>query len=151
MQFAKKFALQAGYCPTGTYRSDDGKFTIIYKSQLTDRQGNPINTPAHIGEDSRIIGVSQDKFKGFSIPVRYIILRHEFAHMYINTKIGQAVDNEMAADISAAYVVLCEGFPPIEVRQAFSNVFVGADNHMNQRRMAILEDFITKFEKGKIK
>ncbi len=150
-KFAKKFAKQAGYCPPGTYHSDCGKFTIIYKKELTNRAGQPVNTPAHIGQDTRIIGVSQDKFKPMSVPARYVVLRHEFDHMYINPAIGQPVDNEMAADIPAAYVSLCEGFPPIEIRQAFAHVFVGADNQMNQRRMAIIEDFITRFEKGKIK
>lgn len=152
-KFAKGFAAAAGYLPLGVYQSKpSGRFKIIFEDVIRNREtGAALNTPATITHDTGILKVSQQHFKYYTIPQRYLILLHECGHKYINPSIGADIGDETAADLGALYIYLCEGFPKIDARTVFSDVFLGADNDLNRKRMAIIEDFITRFEKGEIK
>lgn len=151
-KFVKNFSLRAGYLKTGIASSPDDKYHIVYEDWMRDRKtGKILNTPARIGHDSGIIGAAKGKFLNYTVPMRYIILLHEGGHKFMNPKMGAVIENEKGADLNALYIYLCQGFPPMEARKAFAQVFVGAENKLNKSRMAIIEDFITKFEQGKIK
>lgn len=154
--FAVEFAENAGILTSGDkkphmYRSDDGKFTIDYYDMIYDKvEKKVLSTPARIGHTSGIIEVSSVKFKDYTVPMRLVILMHEFAHKYLNPKSKKPIGYETGADIHGLYIYLGKGWSPIEAHRAFLRVFENSKSKANHKRYKILRDFIDKFEKGKI-
>lgn len=156
LKFAKKFAENASNFTAGDkvphiYRSEDGQFTIDYYLRIRDRKtGRFVSTPARIGHNSGVIEVSKKAFLKYSVPMRVIILLHEFSHKWLNPKINRKISYETGADINALNIYLSEGYPFIEAHQAFLYVFKDANNESNHKRYKIIKDFIDKFSKGEI-
>lgn len=154
--FAVEFSQNASILSAGNkkphiYRSDDGKFTIDYYNTIYDRSTNKkLTTPARIGHTSGIIEVSKAKFLQYTVPMRLIILMHEYAHKYLNPKINRKIEYETGADIQALYIYLGKGWSPLEAHKAFLKVFRISNNKMNHKRYKIIKDFIDKYDKGKI-
>jgi hypothetical protein len=155
-KFAVEFSENAGVLSAGKmkphiYRSNDGKFTIDYYNTIIDKKTRKkLSTPARIGHNSGIIEVSKNSFLRYSVPMRIIILMHEFAHKYLNPKLDRKIEYETGADIQALYVYLGKGWSPIEAHQAFLKVFRNANNKGNHKRYKIIKDFIDKYENGQI-
>ncbi len=155
-EFALHFAKNAGVLNAGktkpsTYRSNDGRYTIDYYDVIRDRiEGNELKTPARIGHQTGIIEVSKKDFLKYTIPMRLVILMHEYSHKYKNPKIGRPIDDEAAADINGLYMYLGKGYSEIEAAQAFLYVFRDSNNEMNHKRYKIIRDFTDKFNRGKI-
>ena len=156
MRFAKQFSenasiLSAGDKKPSIYRSDDAKYTIDYYDKIRDKKtGKVVSTPARIGHTTGIIEVSKHDFMQYTVPMRMVILLHEYAHKYKNPKIGKQISDEVAADINALSMYLSEGFSEVEAHRAFLTVFKGSDNAQNTRRYLILKDFIAKFNNGEM-
>jgi len=154
--FAVEFSQNAGILSAGDtkphiYRSDDGKFTIDYYNNIIDKKTNKmLTTPARIGHNTGIIEVSKNKFMQYTIPMRLIILLHEFSHKYLNPKIDKPISYETGADIQGLYVYLGKGWSPYEAHKTFLQVFKNANNEPNHKRYKIINDFIAKYEKGQI-
>ena len=154
--FAVEFSQNAGILSAGDtkphiYRSDDGKFTIDYYNNIIDKKTNKmLTTPARIGHNTGIIEVSKNKFMQYTIPLRLIILLHEFSHKYLNPKIDKPISYETGADIQGLYVYLGKGWSPYEAHKTFLQVFKNANNEPNHKRYKIINDFIAKYEKGQI-
>jgi hypothetical protein len=143
--------LSAGDFRPSIYRSDDGKFSIDFYNKIRDKNsGRFVNTPARIGHSTGIIEVSKADFDKYTVPMRMIILLHEFSHKYMNPKLGREISDEISADINAANIYLSLGYPTIEAHYAFAKVFRGADNAGNRKRLLILDDFIKKFNRGEL-
>ena len=153
---AKQFSENASILSSGVrkpsiYRSYDAQFEIDYYDQILDKKtGAPQNTPARIGHKSGIIEVSKKDFINYTVPMRMIILLHEYSHKFKNESIGRKIEDETSADINALAMYLSLGFSEIEAIRAFSTVFEGANNKMNEKRMLILNDFIKKFNNGEL-
>jgi hypothetical protein len=156
INFAKQFAENASILSSGVrkpaiYRSNDAKFEIDYYDQIRDRKtGKPVNTPARIGHKSGIIEVSKKDFIKYTVPMRMIILLHEYSHKWKNGDIGRPIEDETAADINALSMYLSMGFSEVEAQKAFLTVFKGANNAANERRMKILSKFVKDFNEGKL-
>lgn len=156
VKFAQDFSahasiLSAGDYKPSIYRSDDGKFCIDYYNKIRNRKtGQFVSTPARIGHNSGIIEISKTDYEQYTVPMRMIILLHEFSHKYMNPKIGRKIEDESSADINALNIYLSLGYPNIEAQYAFLKVFKGANNEMNHKRYKILNDFITKFSEGEL-
>lgn len=151
IRFAEEFCEQSSYLPLGMYESATGEFRIRYEKTITDnRTGKQLNTPARIGHTSGIIEVAQDKWLTYSVPMRLVILTHEYSHKYFNFKLGRSIDDEVAADINALYMYLGSGYPAIDARLVFAYVFNGNNSDINEKRMNILDDYITKFQNGEV-
>lgn len=155
--FAVQFAENASIIKAGKgkrpaiYRSEDSKFTIDYYDVIRDKtSGNVLTTPARIGHNSGIIEVSKHSFLQYTVPMRLVILLHEFAHKYLNPKIGKEIDYETGADIQALYIYLGKGWSESEAHFAFLNVFKNANNDPNHVRYKIIKDFISKYSRGLI-
>jgi len=134
-----------------TYRSNDGKFQIDYFNKIVDRDtGRVLTTPARIGHTSGIIEVSKSDFLRYTVPMRMIILLHEYAHKYLNPEVNKPIAYETGADINALNIYLALGYPPAEAYYAFLHVFKDANNADNAKRYHILNDFIKKFTNGEI-
>jgi hypothetical protein len=155
-KFAVEFSQNAGMLSAGdtkphVYRSDDGKFTIDYYNVIYDRSSKKrLSTPARVGHNSGIIEVSKAKFMEYTVPMRLVILMHEFAHKYLNPKIDRPIDYETGADIQALYIYLGKGWSPFEAHKAFLKVFKTANGEANHKRYKIINDFIDKYSKGKV-
>ncbi len=155
-KFAVDFSENAGILSAGEkkphiYRSDDGKFTIDYYNVIIDRTNQKkLSTPARIGHNTGIIEVSKAKFLEYTVPMRLVILMHEFAHKYLNPKIQRKIEYETGADIQALYIYLGKGWSPLEAHKSFLKVFKTSNNDMNHKRYKIIKDFIDKYDKGKI-
>jgi len=156
VKFAQYFSananeLSAGDVKPSIYRSDDGKFCIDYYNKIRDAEtGAFVGTPARIGHNTGVIEVSKLDFEQYSIPMRMVILLHEFSHKYMNPKIKREIGDEISADINALNIYLSLGYPLIEAQYAFLKVFRGANNATNHKRYLILNDFMTKFNNGEL-
>lgn len=156
IKFAQYFSanasvLSAGDYKPSIYRSDDGKFCIDYYQKIRNRKtGAFVSTPARIGHNTGIIEISKSDYERYTVPMRMIILLHEFSHKYMNPKIGRKISDEVSADINALNIYLSLGYPAIEAQYAFLKVFKSANNSFNKKRYLILNDFITKFSNGEL-
>lgn len=122
-------------------------FNIRYFNAIRDIQsGSVMNTPARIGHKTGIIEVAKVKFDAYTIPMRVVILLHEFSHKYKNPKMGLEISNEVGADINALYIYLGLGFSKIDAICVFANVFLKAQTPSNVDRMRKIMDYIQKFE-----
>lgn len=133
------------------FKTQDDRFKIKYFPVIKDyMSGQPMSTPARIGHTSGIIETSQLRFDKYTIPMRMIILLHEFSHKYRNPKIGLPISNEFGADINALYIYLGLGFSKVDAIYVFVKVFLKAQTPQNLQRMRKIMDYIDKFEKGEV-
>lgn len=148
--FSKNASHYAASQPNGQptiYQTSNGEFTIKYSSVIK-LNGQPITTPARIGHNSGHIEVSRKYFMNYTVPMRMMILLHEFSHKYKNPKIGVEISNEIGADVNALYIYLGLGFSKIDAIYVYANVFLKAQSKGNIHRMRVIMDYIDKFEKG---
>jgi hypothetical protein len=151
LKLAVSFSQVCGFTnasPKGRiYTNDDNTFNIRYFDIIRDgKSGNILNTPARIGHNTGIIEVAKAKFDKYTIPMRMMILLHEFSHKYRNPKIGLEISNEIGADINALYIYLGLGFSKIDAICVYANVFLRAQTQGNIARMRKIMDYINKFE-----
>ena len=146
VRFAQEFSERANYISAGLskYISDDGRFQINYLNDITDSAtGKVLPTPARIDRYNGVIEVSKAKFESYTVPMRFAILLHEFAHFYLNEDMA----NETEADLNALLIYLGLGYPRIEALNVFTKVFITAPTEMNVERLKKIDDFIVQFEK----
>jgi hypothetical protein len=127
LTLAINFAQRAGFEKASDegilWKTDDDKFRIKYFNVISDiKTGRVYNTPARIGHNTGIIEVAKAKFDKYTVPMRLIILLHEFSHKYKNPKIGLPISDEVGADINALYIYLGLGFSKIDAICVFANV-----------------------------
>lgn len=143
------YTLSSGKVIPHTYRSRSGKFTIDYYDKIYDKETKKyVYTPARVGHITGTIDVSKYDFVQMTVPMRMIILLHEYSHKYKNLKIGRSIRDEVAADINAARLYLSLGYSEMELLYAYAKVFAGANNAENQKRILIIRDFVTRFNRG---
>lgn len=161
IKFAQEFSENAGILGAdynidgkvfpSIYGSDDGQFYIHYFDVIRDKKtGNFVGTPARIGHDSGIIEVSKRDFMKYSVPMRMVILLHEYNHKYGNPLVNRKISDESSSDILGLFMYLSLGYSEIEAHQAFLKVFRGAKNEANHKRYKIINDFIDRYSKGEI-
>jgi hypothetical protein len=150
LSLAKYFSQNAGVLtatrPNGnptSYETQSEAFRIVYFNVITHK-GNPITTPARIGHKTGTIEASKKYFEKYTVPMRMIILLHEFSHKYKNNKVGKDISNEIAADVNALYIYLGLGFSKIDAIYVYANVFYKAQTDGNIKRMRVIMDFISK-------
>jgi hypothetical protein len=134
--------------PTGRiYQSPDKKFNIKYFPVIKDyMSGKFMNTPARIGHKTGIIEVAASKFSTYTIPMRMMILLHEFSHKYKNPEMNVPISSETGADINALYIYLGIGFSKVDAIFVYANVFFKAQTPQNIVRMRKIMNYIQKFE-----
>lgn len=155
LPLAIKFSQMCGFKPAdpkgAMWKTSDDRFRIKFFPVIRDyMSGQAMSTPARIGHNTGIIETSQVKLDGYTIPMRMIILLHEFSHKYRNPKIGLPISNEYGADINALYIYLGLGFSKVDAIYVFVKVFLKAQTPQNLKRMRNIMDYINKFEKGEI-
>ena len=151
LSLAIPFCQVSGFTPATDsgrlFSSKDKKFNIKYYNVLRDNKTQqPMSTPARIGHRSGLIETAKYKLDGYTVPMRLIILLHEFSHKYKNPKIGLKISDEVGADINALYIYLGLGFSKIDAICVFANVFLKAQTKGNIDRMRKIMDYIQKFE-----
>jgi len=122
LEFAKSFAEQAGYLEAGGrpyYAKGLGdRYIIKYSNSIKSRRtGKHEETPARIGSKTGVIEASAQHFRKYSIPVRMMILCHEWSHHILDTR------SEFVADKKGLQMYLDMGFPDIEAMYAITKVF----------------------------
>ena len=134
--------------PTGkVYQSPDKKFNIKYFPVIKDyMSGKFMNTPARIGHKTGIIEVAASKFNEYTIPMRMMILLHEFSHKYKNPEMNVPISSETGADVNALYIYLGIGFSKVDAIFVYANVFFKAQTPQNIIRMRKIMNYIQKFE-----
>jgi hypothetical protein len=146
VNFATRFAYNAGELKSGSYTSSDKKFLIEYMPTIvSNKDGKELTTPARISKTTGRIQVSMKQFIPMTIPMRLAILFHEFSHYYINDR----VEDEVEADLNGLLIYLGLGYPRIEAYQAFTKTFIGYPSETNKNRYDIINKFIENFEKNK--
>lgn len=151
LKLAISFSQVSGFTnanPKGRiYTNADKRFNIRYFDIIRDgRSGATLNTPARIGHTTGVIEVAKAKFDKYTIPMRMMILLHEFSHKYRNPKIGLDISDEIGADVNALYIYLGLGFSKIDAICVYANVFLKAQTQGNIARMRKIMDYINKFE-----
>jgi hypothetical protein len=147
VNFAQRFCFNASYLGTGkSYQSDNGEYVIEYIDVITNKDGKALTTPARISKSTGRIQVAKKYIDGYTIPMRFAILCHEFSHYYVNDD----MDNESEADINGLLIYLGLGYPRIEGYEAFYTVFMDAPSEGNKKRFERIDNFIRNFEKNKM-
>ena len=150
LQLALNFSQTCGFLPADPkgklFSSKNKEFNIKFYPVIKDyMSGTVLNTPARIGHKTGVIEISKRKYDGYTIPMRMIILLHEFSHKYKNPTMGLEISNEIGADINALYIYLGLGFSKIDAIHVFANVFLKAQTDGNIQRMRKIVDYINKF------
>jgi hypothetical protein len=145
--FCQVSGFEAGTPNGRIFSTEDKVFTIKYFDVIREQiGGKPLNTPARIGHRTGTIEISKIKYDTYTIPMRMIIILHEFSHKYKNPKIGLEISNEIGADINALYIYLGLGYSKVDAICVFANVFLKAQTQGNIERMRKIMDYIQKFE-----
>ena len=145
LNFCTRFCFNAGHISSGTYKSNDGRFTIEYvPTIISSKSGKELQTPARISKDNGKIQVAQKKFVTDTVPMRMAILLHEYSHFYINKNI----DDESEADLNGLLIYLGLGYPRFEGHEAFLKTFINTPTEMNKDRYDKIKAFIEDFEKN---
>lgn len=118
-KFAEMIAKSEGYLPTGVYDHDG--FEIKISSIIHNPDGNISTTPARMFRPYGNIEISKTHFDKMTVPMRMLILLHEYAHFRANTK------DEELADSSALRIYLGMGFSESEALYAFTKIFTPAN------------------------
>lgn len=140
--FAEEFAQKSGYHSPGTYYNDTGEFQITFMPMIKDMMGENINSPARINSKTGIIQISKEKFNNFTVPGRFAILLHEFAHVFANKNMR----DEIEADFHAATIYLALGYPQVDLLNVFASVFYYSDTQMNRERFKKLYNYARNFK-----
>jgi len=131
------------------YSSPDKTFNIKYYPIIKDiRSGKTFATPARIGHNSGIIEVAAYKFMTYTIPMRMMILLHEFSHKWKNPQMNLPISDEVGADINALYIYLGLGWSKVDAIKVYADVFLKAQTPSNIDRMRKIMNYIQKFENG---
>ncbi len=151
VDFAAQFSQMCGYesaAPQGRlFRDKTKQFKIKFFDVIKDYTTNKvIGTPARIGHATGIIEIAKNRYDSYTIPMRMMILLHEFAHKWRNPKTGLQISDETGADINALYIYLGLGFSKIDAICVYANVFLKAQTPSNIKRMRKINDYINKFE-----
>jgi hypothetical protein len=153
LKLASHFSKVCGYETANKdgrlFQTSGEEFKIKYYPVIINHKDNkPMNTPARIGHKSGTIEVAKAKFDKYTIPMRMIILLHEYSHKYKNPQIGLPISDEVGADINALYIYLGLGYSKIDAICVFAKVFLKAQTPGNMERMRKIMDYIQKFENG---
>jgi len=136
IEWLKKFCKEASYLPCGEYRQIGSNVWINYLPQITEN-GVVLDTPARVDHDTGEIQINASMFRNFTVPIRMVILTHEFSHWrYDNT-------NETFCDLEALRICLGLGFPKTECIYAFTNIL--NSTHQNDARMKQIVNYINNF------
>lgn len=151
LKFASDFSKISGYSsahPSGRiFSTKDGKFKIKYFPVIIDDRNNKVSsTPARIGHTTGIIEIAKLPFDRYTIPMRMMILLHEYSHVYRNPKLGLPISDEVGADLNALYLYLGSGFSKVDAIYVFCNVFLKAQTPSNMNRMKKIYEYIKRFE-----
>ncbi len=133
----------------GVIYKKDG-FQIIYVNRVHD-QGQPMTTPAVVGNTSGNIIVAKHYFKDYTVPMRMCVLMHEYAHKFKNPEYGRKVQNEISADLISVHMLLALGYSQMEILYCYAAIFSGRDNKENRSRFAAIEEYIEIFTRGELK
>lgn len=150
LEFMCWFAENAGYLSLGEYVSKNRRFRILYLETITTNDGKASVTPASVGHQTKRMKFARDKILPMSVFERIPVGGHEYSHVYKNPEVGKRVDDEVAADLNMLRILLPLGYPRYDIKHVFASVFYQAPSDMNTHRLRVLDDYITKFDKGQI-
>lgn len=146
MDFALQFSRNCGFMPLGVYESKNSLYTIVFSNYVTSWENGTndvVKTPARVDHNTGIIEISKWWFDQLSITNRMMIIGHEFAHFYFNTK------DESECDIIGTTICLQLGFSKTECMYAISRLFdnCGTDEQCKEyiKRQQNLINFIQKW------
>lgn len=142
IKFSQWFSEKCGVLPIGDYTNKKKQFLIEYVNTIKDydRQGNlvAVNTPSRIHKTNNSIQVEKSTFDKFTIPIRNLILLHEYSHNFLS----KTRDNEVQADLNALNIYLSLGYPYYEAKYGFDNIFTNSS--VNNARMQYIDNFLKK-------
>lgn len=135
IQHALEFSLRASFLPLGDYNSKKGniKIKLVDSLEALDKDGvvRKTKSVARVDSKTRVIEVSKQNFKNYTVSGRFAILCHEFAHVYMN----KDKHNEEEADKNAMKIYLGLGFSRVDLLTTWIKVYKNADNPENRKRL----------------
>lgn len=136
IQWLKKFCSQASYLPNGQYYQTDGGVWINYMNQIVEGD-MVLNTPARVDHETGEIQINAQQFREFTIPIRMVILCHEYSHWIHNNR------DETFCDLEALRICLGLGFPKTECIYTFTNIL--NESKQNEIRMKKIVNYIENY------
>jgi len=130
--FVKKFSFEFFNYMPGTYTDKKKQFRIKIVEEITD-------TPARYASVADVIEVSKAAFDLVSVPIRTILISHEYAHKAMNRNI----DDEFEADINSLKLFLDMKYPVIEGWYAFQMLTPGIYSKERQKNA---EEWLDAYE-----
>lgn len=138
IEWIKKFCKEASYLPDGEYRELGGKVWINYMPQINDPDLGIVETPARVDHETGEIQINSTKFRTYTIPIRMVMLMHEYSHWrHDNT-------DETFCDLEALRICLGLGFPKTECIYTFTNIL--NESHQNNVRMKQIVNYINNYK-----
>lgn len=139
--FIREFSIKCGYlkAPSG-WDSECGNFKIDYLPYLTGKNGTKSSTPARIFRKEGIIQVSAEMFRPITVPMRIMILCHEFGHHYLD--IGDVPEDELKCDAFGMNLALSMGLSKIEILHALTKIM--NDGQMANKRVNAVFEHLKK-------
>jgi len=145
LKLAVWFAENASYLEKRTYQN--AFFKIVYLDVVRSILNyKPLQTVARVNRETAQIEVAQSRFDEMTVPMRFFILLHEFAHWYLQTQ------NEFYADRFGTELYLNLGFSKAEAIASLARLF-DHNPSLNQKildeqyqRAKINQEYIKKFK-----
>lgn len=127
-------------------QSKNLNFRVDIHKQLVNRKtGKVSTTPARL-VDLSIIELASDYYVNYTVPERFVILCHEFAHGWLNRKAA----SEFEADKNALDICLGLGYPRSAIKKVFFSIFKNAPTAENKQRWDMICDYIDNFAKADV-
>lgn len=140
-RFVENFVRKCGNLPLGIYKSENEKFEIKISDVIVNQDGKVSSTPARVFRPYGNIEISKKQFDVMTIPMRMLILLHEYSHFRGNTR------EEGQADKYALQLYLSMGYPKSEAVYAFTKVFTPVNERHADALNARTSDLVN-FIKG---
>lgn len=120
--FVKSFSFNFENYMPGIYTDKKKQFRIKILDQITD-------TPARYASVADVIEVSKEAYDLISVPIRTLLISHEYAHKAMNRN----MDDEFEADIHSLKLFLDMKYPVIEAWTAFQMLTPGIYSRERQK------------------
>lgn len=120
------------------YFSSSEQFKIVIFDEVRDRITDKVmTTPARVNRRTGVVEISYNKMLKYSIPMRMLILLHEYGHHAINTS------SEIEADAFAAKLYFKLGYSSREAIQALTAILPNTPSQVKRVKALIGE--LTKY------
>lgn len=123
------------------YQSGGGRLMAILRKRILNSDGTENSTPARISRPTGIMEVSQQKLLPVTVPIRLLVLLHEYSHYRLNST------DESECDLHGLAIFCALGYSSLEGLYTFTRMLEDApDKPELRRRTAKVLDMLLAYQ-----